>query len=309
MDIPYPFPPRWALGPVAALLVAIPAGLLAFESYHDPNQNDTGYCSSCHPGFTSGRSDTLHAFHTGGDDPVTTNCSLCHTGSGRDNPFTLWSTGDSDDGLGCTGCHGRDYGETIVADYRDFPISGQQKNSGVGLRLHHAVSGITSCAGCHTDTETPHPENVIDPGSGNTTHYYLRGDVSLGGAPVDPSNNEVSANTYARFSEPGLDNDGDDLYNMSDPDSVADPDQLFLIKLESGGIELRWPTPSPDWILQDSSTEDLAGWTAMTQPAFTERQNGEWIVTVSGPLSVRQFYRLEKPDSAPEAAVVRKGKK
>ena len=56
----------------------------AFESYHAPAKNDEGYCSMCHPGFKGGRSDTLHSLHTGGSDPITTNCDLCHTGSGRD---------------------------------------------------------------------------------------------------------------------------------------------------------------------------------------------------------------------------------
>ena len=97
---------------------------------------------------------------------------------------------------------------------------------------------------------------------------------------------------------------------MDDPDSVANPDQLFIIKLAGGGLELRWPTPSPDWLLQDSSTADLAGWTDFgTQPAFTDRNNGEWIVTVPGPLAARQFYRLEKPDPGPAKAFSRKGKK
>lgn len=211
--------------------------------------------------------------------------------------MTMWSAGDNDDGLGCMGCHGRDYGETISSNYQGLSIVGKAKNSGVGLRQHHAISGINVCAGCHGGDPTPYPENVIDPGLGNTTHYYFRGDVGLGGQPVDPSNNEISANTYSRQSGPGLDNDGDDLYNMADPDSVTDPSELFIIKLDSGGIELRWPTPSPDWTLQDSPAGDLAGWTEFsTQPAFDERQNGQWIVTLPGPLTARQFYRLEKPD-------------
>jgi hypothetical protein len=212
------------------------------------------------------------------------------------------------------GCHGRDYGETVGANHRGFSIAGKSKNSGVGLRTHHAAKGICTCSGCHSGDPTPYPENVIDPGLGNTTHYYFRSDVGLGGSPVDPSNNEVSTNSYTRFSDPGLDNDGDDLYNMADPDSVADPSQLFIIKLDSGGIELRWPTPSPDWLVQDSSTADLAGWTNMTQPAFTERENGEWVVTVPGPLATRQFYRLEKPQVSAAATVAtpalnRQGKK
>jgi predicted CXXCH cytochrome family protein len=161
----------------------LPLHLAAYESYHDPALNDQGYCSTCHPGFGGGRSDTLHALHTGGSDPVTGTCNLCHDGPGSDNPFTLWSKGDADDGLGCMGCHGRDYGETVGANHRGEPIAGMPKNSGYGLRLHHHVSGITVCAGCHGDPTSggavqPHPENVIDPGLGNTVHYYLCGRMS-----------------------------------------------------------------------------------------------------------------------------------
>ena len=85
------------------MITVRPAEVSAFESYHDPLQDDQGYCSFCHTGFTGGRSDTLHSLHTEGSDPVTTNCDLCHTGSGRDNPLTMWS---KDDHLGCAGCHG-----------------------------------------------------------------------------------------------------------------------------------------------------------------------------------------------------------
>ena len=39
----------------------------AYESYHDPSLDDAGYCSTCHPGFKAGPSDSLHALHTGGN--------------------------------------------------------------------------------------------------------------------------------------------------------------------------------------------------------------------------------------------------
>jgi hypothetical protein len=97
----------------------------AFESYHDPALDDQGYCSECHPGFTGGRSDALHALHTANPDAVTTNCDLCHAPDGRDNPFTMWSELNNDTGLGCAGCHGRDYGETVEADYRGLPSEGE----------------------------------------------------------------------------------------------------------------------------------------------------------------------------------------
>jgi hypothetical protein len=160
---------------------------------------------------------------------VTGNCNLCHTGSGRDNPLTMWSTGD---GLGCAGCHGKDYGETTEQNYRGFSTQGKQKNSAWGLRRHHAQNGITVCADCHSDGATspptaddgtPWPEDMIvdDPGNGTgPTHYYDRADVNFGGSSVDPCTNEDSGNDA---DSQGLDNDGDDLYDAADPDCSAGP--------------------------------------------------------------------------------------
>ncbi|NIP52246.1 MAG: hypothetical protein GWN67_21310, partial [Phycisphaerae bacterium] len=179
----------------------------AYESYHDPLSDDQGYCRTCHTGFTGGISDTLHSLHTGGDDPVTTNCDLCHTGSGRDNPLTMWSV----DGLGCAGCHGRDYGETIAADYRDFSTSGTAKASAYGLRRHHHNAGINICSSCHAPIE-PFPENAPAP------PYYARHDVSLGGMPLNTCTNEDTQNDIDSM---GLDNDGDFLYEGLDADCTG----------------------------------------------------------------------------------------
>jgi hypothetical protein len=190
------------------------------------------------------------------------------------------------------GCHGRDYGETIGADYDGNSSNGLPKNSGYGLRLHHANNGIALCASCHTDTLSPYPENVIDPGLGNTTHYYLRADVSLGGSPVDPSVNEDSLNDA---NTTGLDNDGDDVYDATDTDSVLDPANAELTLLASGGLQLSWPTPSPLYVPETNSGLDSASWSGMTPPSYTERENGFWLVTIDPPLDLRQFYRLNKP--------------
>jgi chitodextrinase len=137
----------------------------------------------------------------------------------------MWSVGDADDGLGCAGCHGRDYGETIGADHRGLPIAGLPKSSGFGLRKHHLNSGINVCLGCHADVLQAdiEPEDV-------GPLYYARADVSLGGSPVDSCTNEDSANTEPLGNDSvGLDNDGDHLYDATDPDCagnvppVADP--------------------------------------------------------------------------------------
>lgn len=287
--IPTPLSRYLSLFGLPLLAILISHGLQGYATWDS--------CSSCHGDFRANGG--LHDLHTKNPDPVTTNCDLCHSGSGRSNPIIMYSDGDSNDGLGCTGCHGRDYGETIASNYNGLSTSGKVKNSGVGLRLHHSVNGITSCTPCHSGDPTPYPENVIDPGLGNTTHYYLRGDVSLGGSPVDPSSNEDSANDTDSV---GQDNDGDDVYDMADSDSVATPSQVTIEQLASGGLRLSWPTPSPDWILQTGST--LSGWSDMTAPAAADRENGYWIIEVDPPLDPKSFYRGSKPVAAAAASSV-----
>jgi hypothetical protein len=52
-------------------------------------------------------------------------------------------------GIGCNGCHGRDYG-------------GNLGYSAVGLRRHHFMSGVTNCLACgHASDPAPLPENVM----------------------------------------------------------------------------------------------------------------------------------------------------
>ena len=62
----------------------------AYETYHDPSQDGTGYCADCHPSF-AGRG-ALHDLHQG-SSAFTNTCNLCHTGNTRNNPFTMWSIG------------------------------------------------------------------------------------------------------------------------------------------------------------------------------------------------------------------------
>ncbi len=210
---------HWMIGAVFAvpiLALVLLSNALGYESYHDPDLNDTGYCVTCHDGFTRGKSDPLHVLHVAGDDPVTTNCNLCHTGSGKDNPLIMWSTGDNGDGKGCTGCHGRDYGETVEADHRGFSITGKVKASGYGLRKNHTTRGIIVCLNCHTDRAQADilTEDVQPP-------YYSRADVSLSSMPANTCTNEDTANDADIV---GLDNDGDLLWDIADPDCAVCPD-------------------------------------------------------------------------------------
>ena len=153
-------------------------------------------CVSCHPGFSGGRSDVTHSLHTGGGSPLTTNCDLCHTGSGRSNPLTLWSIYNSGNGYGCAGCHGRYYGETIGSNYSGFGIAGLPKSSAWGLRKVHNNGGVSECYDCHDTDGEPLPENQQPP-------YYA--DPNSGSNVIDPCSDN-------------LDNDGDGLWDVDDPD-------------------------------------------------------------------------------------------
>ncbi len=172
-----------ALALAAVLLLAPTAE--AYETYGDEG---VGNCGTCHGNFRTGTGD-LHNLHiAGGSEQLTGNCSLCHTGSGRNNPFIMWSDPNVTDqpelsGFGCVGCHGRDYGETIEADY-GFGLTGLPKMSGYGLRRHHQNNGVTECISCHGDMlpfpegpdGTPYPGNITQP------PYYARTDVRVTGA-------------------------------------------------------------------------------------------------------------------------------
>lgn len=274
-----------------SLLMTLPGLMYGYANFSD--------CSGCHDDFRDG----LHDLHVKNPDPVTKNCNLCHNPSGGE-PFLMWSAGDNgSDGLGCMGCHGRDYGETVTTADGDNPaMNGKPKNSGVGLRKFHAEQqGHTFCYGCHAGDPEPYPENVIDPGLGNTVHYYLRNDVSLGDKPVDPSNNEDSENDADSV---GQDNDGDGDYDMADTDSVTNPSEVFIAQLANGDLQLTWPTPSPDWLIQKSTTLGN-DWVDLPAPAATDRQNGFWIVDVPAPLDPNAFYRAsDTPAPAALSAAV-----
>lgn len=200
---------------VFILAFGVTGDAAAYPNFHDPNLDGDGYCASCHTGFP-GRGDT-HDTHVGNSN-LTGNCNLCHTGSGRNNPFIMWSTGDSSPGsnYGCTGCHGRDYGETIqLANSHDngsstFNLNGLPKISGYGLRKQHLVKGVTRCLDCHQDV----PRSFVAD-EGVKPPNYLRTDVNLS----DPCSSVEEDTTPELMGDDsvGLDNDGDGRTDMADP--------------------------------------------------------------------------------------------
>ncbi|NIQ87444.1 MAG: hypothetical protein GTN83_22220 [Acidobacteria bacterium] len=199
--------PSFKLLPLIGISVAVllAAPVFATEKYNGPSPD---YCVTCHPSFQS-RGD-LHDLHVG-NGQFTGNCQLCHINQG-DVPFLMYSEGDNSDGSGCMGCHGHDYGETILQDY-GVGLMGRAKLSGYGLRRHHFNKNVMTCSVCHglpADGPTPFPENVDPP-------YYARTDVDI----TDACNTDgTEDNTPEPNGEDtlGLDNDGDLLIDAADPD-------------------------------------------------------------------------------------------
>lgn len=191
-----------------AILVGFRVTTLAHPTYNsDP---PGGNCPACHGDFDGPVSPqgtifvtgSKHAMHRSSSQ-MNTECDLCHTITG-DNPFTYSSAGTpSNPGLGCIGCHGRDYGGVIGV-------------TGAGLRAHHLKNGVLECVGCHPDDPVPLPESVAPP-------YYGTFDTNA----FDPCNLPPGfGEDFTVGDGHGLDNDGDDAYDAADPDCQACPTDL-----------------------------------------------------------------------------------
>jgi hypothetical protein len=242
---------RW-LG--VAALVAAPVlfgSTRAYETYHDPANQFTGNCATCHSGFI--QRGPLHDLHQGSNE-FTNNCNLCHTSSARDNPIIMWSA-ESDaegPGYGCAGCHGRNYGETIETDINNgngtWPTAGAPKLSGYGLRKQHANEGVTECAACHDDVSQSFikPENE-DP------QYYSRSDVDITDACNTDGTEDTDQNEPNGNDTLGLDNDGDTtaaldrtdgndtdcMFNGAGPGESSAPDvRMLLVTTHDSANEL-----------------------------------------------------------------------
>jgi hypothetical protein len=178
--------------PVVFLLTR-PLPAAAYPAYRATTAN-TPSCYSCHSGFYNRGS--LHSRHVG-STKMTNTCTLCHTSTG-DIPKT-YSSG-TDAGHACNGCH-----------------------LGPGLRLHHAAAGVPAdanglvCADCHdSDPSPPTPESTTPP-------YYWRDDVNLTYPCVVAT--AEGGEDYSGDGK-GLDNDGDLLYDQSDPDCNPLPTRI-----------------------------------------------------------------------------------
>jgi hypothetical protein len=154
-------------------------------------------------------------------------CNTCHS-SGPPFPVLLGSSagGIGLDPVACSGCHGR---------AEDGTGTGSE-GYGAGLRQHHWRNGVQGCGAdnCHSDDSnpavfTPVQEDFLPP-------YYADSDTNHPLIPADPCNLQADGfpEDYAA-SNLGLDNDGDDLYDVDDVIECPEPGESLLL---SSGIGL-----------------------------------------------------------------------
>lgn len=167
-------------------------------------------CRACHGeflnkpyvAFTDGLTwlPDLHEVHR--STMLSFDCDTCHTGSTKFPVFIGSSNGGNGlPPIGCLGCHGReeDMGHDTISSGR-----------AAGLNQHHHRSGVTECAKCHTDAD---PANYKPVGEDVLPAYYFA-DAAHPNKPLDAC---ATSERFVSLSE-GLDNDGDLLYELLDPD-------------------------------------------------------------------------------------------
>lgn len=173
----------------ALLLINVSAS--AYEKY-------TEGCQNCHGDFTGATSPKGSTFPDGdkhkmhnGAQSMSADCNLCHTSIG-DDPLIGSSKGTSaNPGIGCNGCH-----------------------DAVGLRAKHELESPASCAGCHGGDPAPNGEDVLP------TYYGVQVDSAVDN-PCNPTAEGNKNENWTIGDFVGLDNDGDGLYDMADPDCAV----------------------------------------------------------------------------------------
>jgi hypothetical protein len=177
---------------ISILVVAVAAVAVwittpyAYQRYNDG-------CNGCHGTFPSSTSPKGTVFPSGNKHTMhrsashmNTECDLCHTTGDNRNPYTGSSDGTpSNTGLGCTGCH-----------------------EATGLRLHHINNNETICSTCHTDGPPP-PESQFPP-------YYGTVDTNADEPCNDFDGTSKAGENWSVGDFLGLDNDGDNDYDMND---------------------------------------------------------------------------------------------
>jgi hypothetical protein len=132
-------------------------------------------------------------------------CATCHTLPNFFPVFIGSSTGGNGlPPIGCLGCHGReeDLGHDTISPGR-----------AAGLNQHHHLAGVPECAQCHTDADPADADPYTAAGENILPAYYFVPDAAHPSKPTQACGGE-------RYVSPleGLDNDGDQLYDLLDPD-------------------------------------------------------------------------------------------
>jgi len=181
---------------VAVVSLSLVSVSFAYERFKDG-------CDNCHDFFDTSSQipnnawpDTKHNVHR--NEMLDGVCDACHLDGDNRNPYLNESNGTPNlPGLGCTGCHGRTYAPPIGT-------------AGIGLRRHHANSGIAVCGNCHNDDTRIYLETVSPP-------YY--------GLPTVNINESCNSDGMENWTSDGLglDNDGDLARDLDDTDCVGPP--------------------------------------------------------------------------------------
>jgi hypothetical protein len=233
----------------------------------DPGSN----CSQCHSNFTDAvstkgsvfPSDNKHEMHRSSAN-MNAACDLCHTNGDSRNPFLDSSNGTSNsEGLGCSGCH-----------------------EGVGLRAHHAANGVTICAPCHPGDGIP-PAEGIDP-----PYYGVTADSNVDNSCNDVATANLNENwTIGDFV--GLDNDGDNLYDLADFD-CGPPYRIVDVEVVGNDVQISWETVGGRQEILQAATaltntfSDVGSVITNTGTAFTTNST----VEAGGGANTYRFYRI-----------------
>lgn len=246
----------------------------AYERYNDG-------CVECHGAFTSDASpkgtvfpeDSKHEMHRGATY-MNTECNLCHTSGDQKDPFIGFSNGtDNNNGLVCTGCH-------VAA----------------GLRTHHVTNNVVdsfgdSCADCH----------VIPPSDpeGTNPPYYGTPDTNCDNA----ANDRLLANADENWTIGdllGLDNDGDNLYDMADFD-CGPPYKVLSIQIVGSDVQIVWESVGGRRDVIQSSPDLAAAFTDAVTPVDVPGvgvQTMQQTVT-SGATDLKHFFIIKDAPLVP----------
>ena len=309
-------------GAVALLCITLwTPGAQAYPAYDDDPGPLVGTgCVNCHTGFQGGPSAALHNQHVNGFG--ISQCNLCHPSGAGTRPVLTYFSGPGG-GLGCAGCHGRDYGETS-------PNSGQPKASAYGLRQVHADNGVLTCQGCHSAGNQGHPnplpaiflEDVAPP-------YYGLASNDL----TDPCSS-AQEDLPTDLDSVGLDNDGNGFADFpADPNcsmpstttttlppgsgdvGITGKKLIIVDKLTTSGkakvVYVAKDTPADKGTTNDaaqiSATLDYQSPTLGASGSATMPQGADWLVNKA---TVAKYVNKTAPggSGAVKVGVIKPGK-